>query len=132
MTFYKMKRDRADILFSNYIRDLHNHTCEVCGRMGKVGGEIVCRMEASHYIGRAKRSVRFDTENVRCLCSNCHSRMGGYKRDEDGEYDIWMQNKLGEKKYRLLVIRGNLPGQKMDKAKELLYVKELIKLNGEK
>lgn len=53
--------------------------------------------------------------------------MGGYKNSEDGEYDLWMKDLLGEKKYRLLVIRGNLPGQKMDKKMELLYVKQLIK-----
>ena len=127
MNWHKIKLDRADILFSKYVRELHNWTCEYCGRMGKVGGETVARMEASHYITRKKRTVRFDLENVRCLCSNCHKELGGYKREENGPYDIWMQNKLGEKKYRLLVIRGNLPGPKMDKKMELLYVKQLIK-----
>jgi 5-methylcytosine-specific restriction endonuclease McrA len=127
MGFRPMKRDRADVLFSEYIRKKRNHTCEKCGKVGKINGEHLHQIEASHYIGRRKRSVRFDEDNVRVLCNPCHERMGGYKNAEDGEYDMWMKWKLGWKKYRLLVIRGNLPGPKMDKKMELMYVKQLIK-----
>ncbi len=126
MTWHKIKRSPADILFSNYIRAKRKYTCEKCGKIGKINGITICQIEASHYISRSKRTVRFDEQNVRVLCSACHKRMGGYKREENGEYDLWIKELLGQYDYRRLIIRGNLPGQKTDKKLELLYVKQLI------
>ena len=102
--------------------------CEKCGKLCRVNGEWVGKLECSHYIGRVKRSVRFDVENARSLCSSCHQRMGGYKPSEDGEYDVWMKSLLGSTGYRNLILRANLPRQqKIDKKMEALYVRELRK-----
>lgn len=124
MSFYKIKTSTADVEFSLIIRELHGWRCERCGKLCRVAGAGVCRLEASHYIGRAKRSTRFDLDNVRSLCGACHRRMGGYKREEDGEYDLWMKGLLGQRGHRNLVLRANLPSQHpRDPIMEKLYVR---------
>lgn len=129
MSYFKIKRRPADTLFSNYIRQRAKWTCEYCGKVCRIGGEWIYKLEASHYYGRAKESVRFDPDNVHSLCFNCHKRMGGHTRDEKGEYDVWMKKLLGQKKYDLLAFRANGVGKKDDKM-TILYIKELIKTLG--
>lgn len=128
MTWHRIKRDPNDIAFSNYIREKANWTCEKCGKVCRVNGEWVAQLEASHYVGRGKWSTRYDTENVYALCGSCHKRMGGYTREENGEYDLWVKEKLGDKGYRLLIIRANTPNPQMkDKVLVKMYVKQLQK-----
>ena len=50
----------ADREFSLIVRELHGWRCEKCGKLCRVNGEWVGKLECSHYIGRAKRSVRFE------------------------------------------------------------------------
>lgn len=121
-----IKRNSEDIAFSNYIRQRAGYRCEYCHKLCKVNGEWIARLDASHYIGRGKWSVRYDIENVRSLCSGCHKRMGGYQRDENGEYDLWMKGLLGEKGYRNLVIRANTSSEQ-SKDRKLIkwYIKQL-------
>jgi hypothetical protein len=133
MGWNQIKRNPNDILFSNYIREKAKWRCEKCGKVCKIGKERIAQLEASHYVGRGKWSVRYDIENVYALCSNCHKRMGGYTRDENGEYDLWVKEKLGEKGYRNLIIRANTPNPQM---KDKILVKMLIQrltteLNGQ-
>ena len=49
-----LKLDKADRIFSLYIRELANNICVRCG--GIIG------LQASHYFGRAKEGTRFDGE----------------------------------------------------------------------
>ena len=128
MSFWQSKAaiTPADRDFSLIVRELHGWRCERCGKLCRVGGTWYAKLDCSHYIGRAKRSTRYDTENARSLCNSCHQRMGGYKREENGEYDLWMKELLGEKGYRNLVLRANLPYHG-DKALEVIYVRQLRK-----
>ena len=59
-----IKRDKYDKAASDLIRALHNHTCEHCGKQG--------RMEAAHIFGRRHQSTRYDMDNLLCLCNGCH------------------------------------------------------------
>jgi hypothetical protein len=52
--------------------------------------------------------------------------MGEYKRDENGEYDLWMKELLGEKGYRNLKIRANTTKKRDDKLDKLV-IQSLIK-----
>lgn len=114
MGWHKIHRRPADIEFSNYIREKSNWTCEKCGKVCKLDGEILHQLEASHYYSRRMESVRFDSRNVHALCSSCHKRMGGYTNKEDGEYDLWMKELLGTKGYQLLKLEAHLPHKKDD------------------
>lgn len=124
MSYHDIKLRPNDTKFSNYIREKAGWKCQKCGKSCKVGGEWIAKLEASHYIGRRKETTRFDPDNVYSLCFTCHKRMGGYTRNEDGEYDLWVKKLLGPKKYRALVIRANLPGKWDDKLTKM-YIEKL-------
>lgn len=115
----------TDKLFSLYVRQKAEWKCEVCHKLCKVNGEWVAQLDASHYFGRRAESTRFDTDNVHALCSACHRRMGGHTRDEKGEYDVWIKNKLGEQRYKMLRVRHNTT-QKRDDKMTTLYIKQLL------
>ncbi len=116
----------ADRLFSLYIREKAGWKCKRCGKLCKVNGEWIAKLENSHYFGRAHGNTRYDEKNCYALCGSCHKRMGGYKRSEDGEYDLWVKELLGEKEYKNLKIRAN-SYHKKDEKLDLLFVKSLIK-----
>ena len=126
MSYYTIKLRLVDKLFSNHIRAKANWTCEKCGRKCKINGETVYRLEASHYHSRRKESVRFDYENVYALCFTCHKRMGGHTKDENGEYDLWLKEKLGMSRYKMLNVRAETYKKKDDKM-IMLILKQLKK-----
>lgn len=115
MGWNNIKRRPADVEYSLYIRAKAHGRCEKCGKVCEIDGQRITQLEASHYHGRRKESVRFDDRNVHALCSPCHKRMGGYIRSEDGEYDLWIKELLGERGYKLLLLEANLPHKKDDK-----------------
>jgi hypothetical protein len=128
MSWNEIKRTPNDIAFSNLIRKIAGWRCQKCNKLCRVEGVWIAQLDASHYIGRGKKSTRFDIQNVYSLCNPCHSRMGGYTRDENGEYDLWVKEMLGERDYRLLVIRANTPNPMMaDKKIVKLYIQQLKK-----
>lgn len=126
MSYYPIKLRPADRLFSDYIREKAKWRCEYCGRLCKIGNEWIYKLEASHYISRGKETTRFDPQNVYALCFTCHKDLGGYTRDENGEYDLWVKKKLGERDYRYLVLRANQVG-KRDDFMAMLVIRALIK-----
>jgi len=128
MSYNDIKLRPNDTLFSNYIRAKAGWKCQKCGKLCKVNGMWIAKLEASHYMGRRKESTRFDPENVYALCFTCHKRMGGYTRDENGEYDLWVKEMLGAKRYRALIIRGNLPARRDDKLTKIWIYKLISEL----
>ena len=113
--FGGIKRDVADSYFSKYLRLLRNFTCEHCGKKGEDGS-----MEASHFWGRRNESVRFDEENVSCLCNYCHRVF----TENPHRHQDWMRQKLGEKRYKLLMIRAQTYSKKDRKLQALLWKQE--------
>jgi hypothetical protein len=110
----KVKLDRCDILFSNYLRGKIGH-CEFCKRSN-------IRLEASHYFGRRHEATRFDPENVDVLCSYHHRLF----HERPADYTEWKKKKLGDKRYKLLEVRSNTY-MKKDRKLMLIYLKALIK-----
>ena len=119
----EIKRRRSDILFSTYIRQKANWRCEFCNRLCRTSdGEILFKLEASHYFSRKNESVRFDPYNVHALCFLCHQRMGGHGNKE---YDTWMEEKLGTNDYNKLLLRAHTY-KKRDDFLDVEYVKKLL------
>lgn len=125
MSWYHTKLRKTDIKFSRYIREKANWTCEKCGKVCKIGDEIYGQLQASHYFSRRHENTRFDERNVHALCAGCHRRMDEYKPKEDGEYDIWMKEKLGEKEYKLLYI-AHLTRKKRDDKFDMFIINNLL------
>ena len=126
MGYYKTTIRKSDTIFSNYIRQKAGWRCEKCAKICRLDGVWLSKLEASHYFGRGHENTRFDTENVYSLCFNCHKRMGGYQKNEQGEYDLWVKGLLGEKRYYLLMLRSN-QYKKRDDWVDCQYVKILLK-----
>ena len=121
--FGRIKIDKADAMFSRYIR-LRDGKCMKCGRLGEENaeGERINGLEASHYFGRANESTRFDEENVIALCAGCHQYWGSTDRED---YRDFMIRRLGKKRFELLRFRSN-QYKKKDRKLDLIIAKKLL------
>ena len=120
MSFGNVKLRKSDTIYSKYLRKKRGYRCERCRRPYEEGRGLEC----SHFYGRAKESVRFDEQNTDCLCAGCHQ----YFTANPGEYTDWKREKLGEKAYKALTLRANLPGKRDDKLAEMVFSKLLLEL----
>ena len=112
----RIKRDKLDILFAKYIKQRDKY----CQRCGCPGGQT------SHFWGRARRSVRYDSSNACLLCFGCHQ----YFHANPEEYRQFMLARLGEDEFNLLEGRMRQVG-KVDTELLTLYYKEAIRRLGE-
>lgn len=119
----KIKLDRADIVFSLYIR-LRDGACVFCKRKGSPNkdGQNVVGLQNSHFFGRRKESTRFDPENCDTACFSCHMYYGG---DDINAYRNFKLEQLGQKKYDALVLRANTP-RKRNRKESLEVAKQLL------
>ena len=101
MSWNTIKIDKADTLFSKYLR-LKYKRCQCCGKRG-AGDLGITGLQASHFWGRRMESVRYDLQNVDCLCIGCHKAF----TDSKEQYREWKKEYLGEKEYDLLSLRAN-------------------------
>ena len=110
---FKIKRRKSDILFRELLLKKRGEVCEHCGRRGRV--------EVSHFWGRANETVRFSEENCELLCTKCHQVFTANPH----EHSEWVKKKLGEKRYKALMIEANRTGKRDDKLMEIVLKQEL-------
>lgn len=103
-----------DLEFSRFIRERDNFTCQRCGTQHTPNST---GLHASHFIGRANRSTRWDPQNVDAMCNGCHQYLETHKATT---YRAWKQDQLGEQAFLDLIRRS----QQIKKWKEA----ELIEL----
>ena len=120
MTWGKIKLRPTDTLFSRYMR-LKVKRCEVCKRKGE-GDEGITGLCVSHFYGRRGESTRFSNENVSVLCSGCHRKF----HERPSDYYDWMKKKLGEKRFKDLVLEANRFQKKDDKL-AMIYIREKMR-----
>lgn len=97
--FFKLRRSKADALFSDLIRTLADWTCERCHTPYEPPTSL---LHCSHFHSRAKKSVRFDKENAAALCIRCHQYLGGNPQ----EHLDFFRKRLGQKRLDLLEVRA--------------------------
>lgn len=120
--FFKLKRSKADILFSEFIRERDDWTCQRC--------HIPCHdnrgyLDCSHFFSRAKKSVRFDADNAVAFCKKCHDYFTGKNYQEHLNFFV---KRLGIRKFELLEVRAQTP-QRIDEPSIILGLNlELQKL----
>ena len=127
-----MKLKPLDILFSQYIRMramARVGGCERCLTLKcdiqKDNGDIFPdykQLQCSHFIGRRRRSVRWDEDNAVGLCSGCHMHLSSHPL----EHTQWFIEHLGEQQVDLLLARNRSRVKPDEKLLEI-YFREKIK-----
>ena len=121
----KVKIDKADKVFSEYIR-LRDGKCVRCGRQGE-GKQGIVGLQCSHYYGRSRESVRFDSENADSLCFGCHQFWGSTDREAYRDFKL---TQLGETLFNALRVRANTYQKKDRKMAHLCWSERLKELKG--
>lgn len=109
----------TDRLFTQYIKLRDKGVCQYKFRcFGEEGSDN------SHFQGRRKESVRNDPENCDLACRKCHA----FVHTSEGAkvLEEWKRNQLGDRRYKMLLVRANTTG-KRDDFTTTLYIKELMK-----
>jgi len=119
----RIKIDRADIVFSQYIR-LRDKQCRRCGspvRLNDAGLPI--SHNCSHFHGRGHEGTRYEPDNCDTLCYPCHQL---WEKDERAEYEDFKKKQLGINRFKTLKLQANTYFRK-DRKKALEIAKELLK-----
>jgi len=119
--FGKIKLDRADTVYSEYIRIKKGRRCARCGKRG-IGTKGIYGLDNSHFFSRKNESTRFYDDNCDPACTNCHAYWESHKT----EYEAFKLKQLGQERFNLLVLKKNTY-QKKDRKLSLLIAKELLK-----
>lgn len=106
-----IKIDVADQLFSKWVRNRDNWTCNRCKKVKEKGN---ASLHNSHYWGRGKESTRFEPDNCDALCYGCHHI---WEKDEREEYREFKINQLGQKRFDSLRLQAH-QYHKKDRAME--------------
>ena len=123
----KIRIDRADAIFSLYIRERDNWKCQRCGKIYD-RDEANC-LQNSHYFGRGNENTRFDPENCDSLCFGCHQYWGSENREDYREFKI---KQLGENGFKLLLVRANTYKKKDRKMSFIIWSEAYNQLCQEK
>lgn len=95
-----VKIDKADKVFSLYIRTRDNWTCQRCKTKY---GPPTSALHCSHFMGRGKEATRFDEDNADALCYGCHR----YFTAHPAEHYLWQVETKGQDKVDDLILRSN-------------------------
>ena len=116
---FRLKRSRADKLFSDYIRIRDNWTCQRCFITYEPPTQA---LHCSHWWGRGNKSVRFNPDNAIALCYGCHRYLGS----NPTEHNQFFLKKLGIETYDRINMLARIP-MKIDENMICLGLKVLIK-----
>ena len=128
----KIRIDPLDTDVSEYVRRRaiqRVHGCERCltpkyDTQKEDGSNYPAwkQLQASHFIGRSNKAVRYDSDNLAGLCMGCHM----YFTAHPLEHVEWFKARLGDK-FDLLQARARTPARYIDKEVIRLYYKAKIK-----
>lgn len=111
----KVKIDKADKYFSQWIRTRDGWTCQRCSRKFVPPTQ---GLHCSHFQGRGKEATRFDPLNADALCYGCHQ----YFTSHPAEHYLWQVERKGQDTVDKLVLLSN-QYKKKDRKLEAMYWK---------
>lgn len=115
----KIAIDKADRLFSKWIRSRDEWTCQRCS---KRYNPPTSALHCSHFMGRGKEATRFEPLNCDAMCYGCHI----YLTAHPAEHYEWQLAKKGKKLVDSLVLLSNTY-KKKDRKLEAIYWKQKLK-----
>lgn len=117
----KIKRDKADELFSYWIR-LRDKKCKRCGsKVGFNAKGLPNTHDCSHFKGRGKEGTRFEPLNCDTLCMGCHM----YFTSQPDEHYAWQVQTKGQDTVDKIILAANTY-KKKDRVAEKLYWRQKI------
>ena len=118
----KIKIDKPDLIFSQFIRKRDKACCR-CGSPVRFNAKgLPISHQCSHYFGRGQESTRFDPDNADCLCHACHVLWGSRDRED---YRFFKIKQLGQNGFNSLLVRSKKLVKK-DRKLSLIRVKALF------
>lgn len=118
MAWKTHKTDKADSLFSLYIRHRDGWKCRKCGRYYEPPTNL---LHAAHFVGRGKENTRFNPDNAVSLCFHDHQ----YFHSHPSEFQDWFTNEVGEDKVQEVRQASRLY-KKRDRELERLYWRQRL------
>lgn len=115
----KIRIDKADQRFSQWIRTRDDWTCQRCFRKYV---PPTMALHCSHFFGRGKESTRFEPLNADALCYGCHS----YFTSHPVLHLDWQVGRKGQDVVDKLRLASNTY-KKKDRKLEALYWKQRLK-----
>lgn len=115
----KIKIDKADKVFSQYIRTRDNWACQRCGKQYPEKSQ---GLHCSHFQGRGKENTRFNEQNADAMCYGCHM----YFTANPAEHYQWQVERKGQDVVDGLVLASNMYCKK-DREVWYLYYKDKLK-----
>ncbi|MCR4329598.1 MAG: hypothetical protein NUV65_03555 [Candidatus Roizmanbacteria bacterium] len=91
----KAAQNRADVLFSEYIRQ-RDPVCQKCSSHAPL-------LHCAHYIGRVNKRLRYDEQNALSLCVKCHLE---WSHKNPKEFTEWFKGKYPDR-YEYLIKAKN-------------------------
>ena len=118
----KIRIDRADLVFSQYIR-LRDGECRRCHSRVELNDKgLPVTHQNSHFFGRGRENTRFDPDNCDTVCFGCHRIWGSDDREGYSHFKI---KQLGKRRYNMLNIRAETYCKK-DRKLALIVAKKLL------
>lgn len=117
-----IKISPADQAFSHCIHEAYNHTCDRCGRVGRV--------ECSHVHSRKHRTIRWCIENAIAKCHTCHR----WWHENPTEAGLWFIENYGQGREDLLLEkkRQKVKVSKLEEKEIAKHYREQLKILKEK
>ena len=112
----KTLRNKLDKIIREIVKK--KGSCERCNRRPPI-----VQLQTAHIFSRKNLSVRWDLDNVLCLCASCHF----WAHQNPVEFAEFVKYKLGKERYEKLKIKANTPKQWEDY--ELIELYENLKKN---
>ena len=92
-------RNKCDALNSKLTREEALNTCQRCGIQGP--------MHAHHIVSKRIRRLRYDEQNMICLCSGYHKFRTNSAHENPIAFLEWFKDKYGEIRYNYLIRESN-------------------------
>ena len=115
----KIKVDKADALFSRWVRTRDHWTCQRCLKYYEPPTNA---LHCSHFMGRGKEATRFEPLNADALCYGCHAYLGAHP----AEHYAWQVHRKGQHTVDNLVLQSNTYHKK-DRKMEVIRWKLALK-----
>ena len=119
----RIKIDKADQIFSRWIRTRDKWTCQRCHTRHEERSQ---GLHNSHYWGRGKESTRFEPDNCDALCYGCHRV---WEKDDRDAYKAFKIKQLGKKRYDSLDVQAHTTKKKDRKMEIIKWTAALKELN---